>query len=537
MIRIGQCMFFIVFSFFISCNTPSSNNSGSSGTTTTNTGNSETPTSQPPNNNGTNPNPSSPPEPEEAKILIRSNIYSWATNGPEMTAYKKGIAAMKARPSDDPTSWAYQAAIHGSVKTPEKPGWNQCQHQSFFFLSWHRMYLHYLERILRVASEDPEFTLPYWNYSNPDERAIPEAFRLPADKSNPLYVSDRNPGVNDGFEVPASATEYEAALEYDNFYSPEGSPLSFGGQEVGQFTRFGSTNGRIEQEPHNVIHTVIGGWMNDPDFAAQDPVFWLHHANIDRLWNKWLNKNPIHKNPIENDKWMNHEFEFFDENGTLVKMSGKDVIDSASQLGYKYDDEEEDLLASINENKNVLSQPLSSTNVDTVPMKKKIVLDKSVNIKVESESTTVPIRLNNQSRNAFSNMGPGAAKEKRMVLNLEKITYEKIPTGFYEVYLNLPNDIKNPDYKSEFYVGNIGFFGKADDSSHGHHSDGKNINFEITKLIGTQMRSGAWDSNNLNLTFFLRGMVAPDGTSKTYLEKIKPKGNIRIGKVTLESYE
>ncbi len=51
------------------------------------------------------------------------------------------------------------------------------------------------------------------------------------------------------------------------------------------------------------------------------------------------------------------------------------------------------------------------------------------------------------------------------------------------------------------------------------------------------MKAGIWDFNNLNLTFFLRGMVAPDGTSKTHLEKIKPAGNIRIGKVTLESYE
>ena len=198
---------------------------------------------------------------------------------------------------------------------------------------------------------------------------FPEAFRLPADDSNPLFVTDRNPGVNDGFEVPASATLYEAAFEYDNFFSPEGSPLSFGGQEVGDFTRFGSTNGKIEQEPHNVIHVVIGGWMNDPNFAAQDPIFWLHHANIDRLWNQWLNRNPKHKNPTENDTWMNEEFEFFDENGNLVKMSGKDVVDSANQLKYKYDEEGEALLASLDDNKNVLAQGLPS-NQDTVSFKK-----------------------------------------------------------------------------------------------------------------------------------------------------------------------
>ncbi len=76
-------------------------------------------------------------------------------------------------------------------------------------------------------------------------------------------------------------------------------------------------------------------------------------------------------------------------------------------------------------------------------------------------------------------------------------TYEKIPTGFYEVYLNMPDDIKNPDYKSDYYVGNIGFFGKTGESSHGHSSEGKTINFEISKLIGTQLRAGIWDFNTL----------------------------------------
>lgn len=536
MTRLNQCLFFMLFSFFLSCNGTPGNNNNPGNPVNNNPVKPIAPTPQPVGGNQNNQDPTVP-DPVEPTILIRKNIYTWTTNGPEMTAYKKGIAAMKARPADDPTSWFYQAAIHGSVKTPAKTAWNQCQHQSFFFLSWHRMYLYFFERILRDASGDPNFALPYWNYSDPDERAIPEAFRLPANDSNPLYVKNRNSGVNDGFEVPASATEFEAAFEYDNFYSPEGSPLSFGGQEVGKFTRFGSTNGRIEQEPHNVIHTIIGGWMNDPDEAAQDPIFWLHHANIDRLWNKWLNENPNHKNPVDNDKWMNFEFEFFDENGALVKMSGKDILDSAAQLGYKYDDEEEEMLASIDENTKVFSQPLSQPKVDTIPMKKTIVLDKTVNLSVGAESTSIPVKLNNKSKSAFSSMGPGQAKDKRMVLNLEKITYEKIPTGFYEVYLNLPEEVKNPDYKSDYYVGNIGFFGQANDSSHGHSSEGKTINFEITKLIGKQMKAGIWDFNNLNLTFFLRGMIAPDGTSKTHLEKVKPTGNIRIGKVTLESYE
>jgi hypothetical protein len=32
------------------------------------------------------------------------------------------------------------------------------------------------------------------------------------------------------------------------------------------------------------------GWMLDPSLAALDPIFWLHHANVDRLWEVWLQR-------------------------------------------------------------------------------------------------------------------------------------------------------------------------------------------------------------------------------------------------------
>ena len=30
-----------------------------------------------------------------------------------------------------------------------------------------------------------------------------------------------------------------------------------------------------------------GGHMGIPDFAAFDPIFWMHHANVDRLFAMW----------------------------------------------------------------------------------------------------------------------------------------------------------------------------------------------------------------------------------------------------------
>jgi tyrosinase len=78
--------------------------------------------------------------------------------------------------------------------------------------------------------------------------------------------------------------------------------------------------------------------MSDPRLAARDPIFWLHHCNIDRLWEQWLRLGQGRSNPVNNSTWMDVKFSFFDENGQKQEMSGKDILDTASQLNYVYDD-------------------------------------------------------------------------------------------------------------------------------------------------------------------------------------------------------
>ena len=87
-----------------------------------------------------------------AEAVIRRDVWgleeeqSWH---PILEAYAFAVAAMQERDSEDPTSWAYQAAVHG-VATGEPPDdfRNQCQHRTWFFLPWHRMYLAYFEQIV-----------------------------------------------------------------------------------------------------------------------------------------------------------------------------------------------------------------------------------------------------------------------------------------------------------------------------------------------------------------------------------------------------
>jgi tyrosinase len=42
---------------------------------------------------------------------------------------------------------------------------------------------------------------------------------------------------------------------------------------------------------HDNVHVWVGGEMSDPNWAAFDPLFWAHHAMVDRLWRIWQQGN------------------------------------------------------------------------------------------------------------------------------------------------------------------------------------------------------------------------------------------------------
>ena len=268
------------------------------------------------------------------EVSVRRNINK--LNAQEIEDLRAGIRLMQSRPDDDPASWIYQANIHSK----------DCQHGTWFFLSWHRMYLYHMEKILREAvreaTKDPErdFALPYWNYSDSNARMLPEQYRQPADESNVLFVSDRSELMNSGGRLLPSAVDLEALTRFTKF-SSEGSSQSFGGRRVNLPLHNRTPHSPFEGTPHDTVHGLIGGWMGSFLRAARDPVFWLHHANIDRLWERWLSLGDGRANPSDDGQgnpWLEQEFEFFDvETDELVKMTGAELLDTAKQLGYKYD--------------------------------------------------------------------------------------------------------------------------------------------------------------------------------------------------------
>lgn len=306
---------------------------------------------------------------------------------------------------DDPKSWRYQAAIHdyppndstlaGRRRNPaarpfpffdadpfaidQEPMpsasdrarfWRACQHNSWFFLPWHRMYLHFFEKIVLSHVIDlkgpKDWALPYWNYSAPpgtpmgDEALVPEPFRNPtiAGETNHLFVAERvGPTLDPGRGANAGG----------RFLTPDLVSLvglrrsktfrdAFGGPPVPNHPGNVGNPGSLEGTPHNNVHSSLGGgnggFMIGFSTAPLDPLFWMHHCNIDRLWEVWVqrqkrlkdrNRNP---NPIVADgplaqRWLDQGFDFHDANGNEVSppMKVKDVLNSRiPPLSYEYED-------------------------------------------------------------------------------------------------------------------------------------------------------------------------------------------------------
>jgi tyrosinase len=155
---------------------------------------------------------------------------------------------------NSPLSWEYWVNVH--VKN--------CPHGAPYFLAWHRGYLYYFERQLRsmLPSGFQDMPFPYWDYYTYPK--IPDEFTNPT-TGNPLYV-------------PRSGSNVYSALTLAPFSS---NVINFQRNTKNAFET------SIESKPHNPVHNLIGGEMANMT-SPRDPIFYLHHANIDRLWYAWV---------------------------------------------------------------------------------------------------------------------------------------------------------------------------------------------------------------------------------------------------------
>jgi tyrosinase len=174
-------------------------------------------------------------------------------NGPHYASFFDAIRTMRANGNARAnSSWRYW--IDGHVANGP--------HNASYFLAWHRGFIYHVEQQMRSISGNPNLVLPYWDYyQNPN---LPPEFTDPA-SGNPLYVPGRvNTNVHAGLSL--------APFAPDVWNFERGRPNAF--EPI------------LEDRPHDSVHNIIGGVMTTME-SPLDPVFYLHHANIDRLWHAW----------------------------------------------------------------------------------------------------------------------------------------------------------------------------------------------------------------------------------------------------------
>jgi tyrosinase len=139
-------------------------------------------------------------------------------------------------------------------------------HGNTRFLPWHRIYLIKMEHLL--MSVDPTVCIPYWKSS--EEQAFPSwllGFTPTVNLLGGPHTVNRNIGA---------------------FATLPGTAAVAAAMANGTFNAFG---GAIEGI-HNSGHVWVGGSMQGITTAPTDPVFWMHHAEIDRIWAEWQIANP-----------------------------------------------------------------------------------------------------------------------------------------------------------------------------------------------------------------------------------------------------
>jgi polyphenol oxidase len=271
------------------------------------------------------------------------------------TAFQRMIDFGTKYPTD-PRGWVMQAAIHGAMvaRFSEDAGAAAAAHNvhhGWFFMTWHRAYLYFFERILawHLAGSsgtkiDQTFRIPCWNWDASESNVLfPSVYApewigpaAPDYNPNPLWVAQRNN------KVPLDLAALKLGMEV-MLAAPNRGPGNFYGVHP-SVTVGRNAQGAGENKAHNTVHNWVGGGVNAPpdpsgfmgdlSVAAKDPLFFAHHANVDKTW-AWYRSFPYSSEPPDAG-YRDEMWTFYDEQRRCIDVYAKDLYDYKNVLRYHY---------------------------------------------------------------------------------------------------------------------------------------------------------------------------------------------------------
>ena len=221
--------------------------------------------------------------------------------------------------------WHYYAMM--TLTPPGSGSGRNAAHSGPSFLPWHRWFLVLLEHHLQRVLEDPDFGLPYWDWAADGELSEDQQRMAPiwandcmGGSGSPVSTGPFRDGewqvnIEEGF-VPSSfnpvLVSTNRPLRRALGTDAESLPTK---QDVRTAILRGEPNVVYDTEQwdrncesfrnelegwwpdppgmHNRVHVWVGGDMG-PATSPNDPVFFLNHCNVDRIWQDWQQR---HNNP------------------------------------------------------------------------------------------------------------------------------------------------------------------------------------------------------------------------------------------------
>lgn len=252
---------------------------------------------------------------------LEINLWSDA----KWAVFKSAMQKFKQARGNFPHSYDGFAGIHQRGHDHHDPQMAKLQ-----FLPWHRKLLLEFETRLQMVANDCDLTLPYWN-SNLDGTSgyifnarVFDTDRIGGRPSSPGQRCDRNyerrcitDGIAAGWTLRDGANSVDGCSCVHRSYNPEASLPSFAEmlsfvQSPRDFEKFN----REMDDIHGVVHCAVMGKNSDMcklAVASNDPIFYLHHGYIDRLWHYW---QKYHSIKFHRDTWgcrdCNKNMAFFD---------------------------------------------------------------------------------------------------------------------------------------------------------------------------------------------------------------------------------
>jgi len=471
--------------------------------------------------------------PNPGSVMPRMPLEEFVQNTGSLDSLRRGVREMKKRKPSDPLSWFFQAAIHGVQLDPNDLGykfykaaldrdptvanvdrkyWNQCPHfgqHSADFLPWHRAYTFHFEQILREHTGDSSFALPYWNYGPATNRRFPKAFGVEHldgnvennadDNINPLFMKERDfyltyyehPLIPNMplLELSDAVVDQSSVLAADVFFG-DTEDTGVGG---GTFDSNPGTRGLLESRPHDNIHRVVGGIipggakvkdqngqeietdalgaMAQPPTAGFDPIFPLHHTNIDWTWAQWGCMPGKKWGNLPQAAWFSERpWFFFDARGNCVNESRKSYFDHRA-LGVRFKYEDQSCVP--------LSLPLFPAVVAgafagvATGIKASQTIASLDAVVVASVTQNTPLLLPGGISRIAS--GAGRTPGKRLLLRITITALDRLPTVGFDVHLTRTPPTGDLRRSDPSFLGSVHLF------VHSHHGDEVSQDFTLAE--------------------------------------------------------